>query len=216
MTAKPRLAVLASGTGSNLQALINAVGGGQLDAEIAVVVSDRMSGALQVASRAGIEALCMPLKDLKDPRLRHSYTAELTRRLLERHIDLVVMAGWMLVLTEEIFRAFPERVINLHPALLPDGPEEWVVSPSGHKLPALRGPKAVEQALKSKLPVTGSTVHYATPTVDCGPVIAQIEVPILPGDTPETLHQRIKEAEHKMLPMAVANVLRRLQPDHAG
>jgi phosphoribosylglycinamide formyltransferase-1 len=211
MNSKPRLAVLASGTGSNLRALIEAVESGQLEAEIALVVSNRRSGALEVASRAGIEGLYLPLADTKDSQLRHRYTDELTRLLKARNIDLVIMAGWMLVLTEEIFEAFPNRVINLHPALLPDGPEDWVISSSGHRLPALRGAKAVQMALELGLPVTGSTVHYATPKVDCGPVIDRVEVPIRPGDTPETLHGRIKEAEHRMLPVAVAKALKHLK-----
>ncbi len=207
---RSRLAVLASGSGSNLAALLQAIDNGQLDAEVAVVVSNKLSGALEIAHRAGIEALYLPLTDLKDPELRHQYTRLLTEHLLQRRIDLVVMAGWMLVLTEEIFDAFPQKVINLHPALLPDGPEDWVISPSGHWLPALRGAHAVRQALELGLPVTGSTVHYATPTVDCGPVIARVEVPILPDDTVESLHARIKQAEHRMLPQAVAEALRRL------
>ncbi len=208
---RPRLAVLASGAGSNLQVLIEAIRDGQLEAEVALMVSDRPCGAMEIARRAGIETLHLPLRDLKDRQLRHAYTKELAQHLVDRRVDLVIMAGWMLVLTDEIFQAFPNRVINLHPALLPNGPGEWVTSPSGHRLPALRGPKAVEMALKLGLPVTGSTVHYATPLVDCGPVIAQVEVPIERDDTPESLHRRIKEAEHKMLPMAVAEVLRRLE-----
>ena len=203
----PRIAVLASGSGTNLQALLDAVACGTLQAEVAVVVSDRVdAGALRRAATAGVAAVSLPLADRNDPDVRQAYDHRLAEVLRAFEPDLIVLAGWMLILTSEFLDSFPARIVNVHPALLPDGGGSEVISSHGC-LPALRGPRAVRDALRQRLPATGATVHYVTTAVDSGPVILREEVPILPDDDEIRLHQRIKSVEHRLLPRAVAIAL---------
>jgi phosphoribosylglycinamide formyltransferase-1 len=203
----PQIAVLASGSGTNLQALLDATARGTLEAEVAVVVSDRAgAGALQRAAAAGVAAVSLPLADRHDPVVREAYDRRLAGVLRAFEPDLVVLAGWMLILTPVFLDSFPGRVVNVHPALLPDGGGVEVVTSHG-RLPALRGPRAVRDALTRRLPVTGATVHYVTTAIDSGPVILSEEVPVLPDDNEVRLHQRIKSVEHRLLPRAVAMAL---------
>jgi phosphoribosylglycinamide formyltransferase-1 len=202
-----RLVVLASGSGTNLQAMIDAIARGDLAAEIAAVISDRPdAGALGRASVAGIPAVTMPLADRRDPDVRAAYDRDLASVVAAMRPDLVVLAGWMLICGATFLERFPGRIINVHPALLPDGDGEAVATSQG-MLPALRGARVVPEALKRKHPLTGATVHYVTSAVDAGPVIAREEVPILPGDDETRLHERIKRAEHRLLPRAVSLAL---------
>jgi phosphoribosylglycinamide formyltransferase 1 len=202
-----RIAVLASGSGTNLQALLDAVTGGTLDAEVVVVVSDRAeAGALRRAMVAGVPAVSLPLADRRDPAVRLAYDRRLAELLRDFQPDLIVLAGWMLILSPEFLHAFPGRIVNVHPALLPDGGGIEVLTSHG-RLPALRGPRAVRDALRQRLPATGATVHYVTTTVDSGPVILREEVPVLPDDDEVRLHERIKAVEHRLLPRAVAMAL---------
>ena len=198
-----RIAVLASGAGTNLQALIGAIASGTLDAEVAVVVSNRAAaGALRLAAAAGIAAVSLPLADRHDPIARQAYDVQLADVLLAFKPDLLVLAGWMLILSPAFLAHFPGPIVNVHPALLPDdGGIE--VSTSCGLLPALRGARAVRDALARRLPVTGATVHYVTTAVDAGPVIVREEVPVLPDDDEIRLHERIKTVEHRLLPRAV-------------
>ena len=203
----PRIAVLASGSGTNLQALLDAVACDTLQAEVSVVVSDRAdAGALRRAATAGVAAVSLPLADRNDPDVRQAYDHRLAEVLRAFEPDLIVLAGWMLILTSEFLDSFPARIVNVHPALLPDGGGSEVISSHGC-LPALRGPRAVRDALRQRLPATGATVHYVTTAVDSGPVILREEVPILPDDDEIRLHQRIKSVEHRLLPRAVAIAL---------
>ena len=119
---------------------------------------------------------------------------------------MYVLAGWMLILGEPVLDRFPGRVVNVHPALLPDGSDDQVQSSCG-PIPVLRGAHAVRDALQQGLPVTGATVHVVTPVVDTGPVLLREEVPILAGDDQERLHARIKQVEHELLPRAVGLAL---------
>ena len=202
-----RIAVLASGAGTNLQALLDAIASRTLDAEVVVVVSSRAdAGALRQAGCAGIAAVSLPLADRHDPAARHAYDLQLADVLLAFKPDLLVLAGWMLILTPAFLNRFPGRIVNVHPALLPDDGGIEVLTSRG-LLPALRGARVVRDALAQRLPVSGATVHYVTTAVDAGPVILRHEVPVLPDDNEMTLHERIKTVEHQLLPRAVAIAL---------
>jgi phosphoribosylglycinamide formyltransferase-1 len=202
-----RIAVLASGSGTNLQALLDATACDTLLAEVAVVVSDRPgAGALKRAAAAGVAAVSLPLADHRDPVAREAYDRRLAEVLRAFAPDLIVLAGWMLIFTPSFLETFPRRVVNVHPALLPDDGGAEVLTSHG-RLPALRGPRAVRDALRRRLPVTGATVHYVTTTVDSGPVILREEVPVLLEDDEVRLHERIKSVERRLLPRAVAMAL---------
>jgi phosphoribosylglycinamide formyltransferase 1 len=202
-----RIAVLASGSGTNLQALLDAAACGTLEAEVVAVVSDRANtGALRRAAAAGVAAISLPLADRHDPVVRQAYDRLLAEMLRAFEPDLIVLAGWMLILTPELLGRFRGRIVNVHPALLPEGEGIEVLSSHG-RLPVLRGPRAVRDALRRRLPVTGATVHYVTAVVDSGPVILREEVPVLPDDDEVRLHQRIKSVEHRLLPRAVTMAL---------
>ncbi len=202
-----RIAVLASGSGTNLQALLDAAACGTLEAEVVAVVSDRANtGALRRAAAAGVAAISLPLADRHDPVVRQAYDRLLAEMLRAFEPDLIVLAGWMLILTPELLGRFRGRIVNVHPALLPEGEGIEVLSSHG-RLPVLRGPRAVRDALRQRLPVTGATVHYVTTAVDSGPVILREEVPVLSDDNEVRLHQRIKSVEHRLLPRAVTMAL---------
>jgi phosphoribosylglycinamide formyltransferase-1 len=202
-----RIAVLASGSGTNLQALLDAIACGALEAEMVVVISDRAeAGVLPRAAAAGVPTVSLPLSDRRDPVLRQAYDCRLAEVLRAFDPDLIVLAGWMLILGPQFLNAFPGRIVNVHPALLSDGEANEVQTSYG-RLPVLRGPRTVRDALRQRLPATGATVHYVTNAVDCGPVILREEVPVLPDDDEVRLHERIKAVEHRLLPRAVAMAL---------
>lgn len=202
-----RLVVLASGSGSNLQALLDASADGWLPAEVIAVVSDKADAfALERAQRAGIAAEHVPLADRRDPVLRAAFNERLAEVVAGHEPDLVVLAGWMLILAPSFLDRFPGRVVNVHPALLPDDDGAWVESSAG-PLPALRGAHTVRDAVRAGLPMTGATVHLVTPAFDVGPVLAREEVAIQPGEDEASLHERIKAVEHRLLPAAVRNLL---------
>lgn len=203
-----RLAVLISGSGSNLQALIDAIESKKLlAAEIALVVSS-IPGAygLQRALRHKLSAIYLPWKQRAEGEVKLAGLLHLFQA------DLIVLAGWMHILSASFLDQFPQRIINLHPALLPDdGTGETYVTSDGTSIPVFRGLHAVQQALDAGVKVTGSTVHYVTPAVDAGPVICREEVAIEPGDSEESLHERLKTVEHKLIVEAVRKSLARDQ-----
>jgi phosphoribosylglycinamide formyltransferase-1 len=203
-----RLAVLISGSGSNLQALIDAIESKKLPAaEIALVVSS-IPGAygLQRALRHKLSAIYLPWKQRAEGEVKLAGLLHLFQA------DLIVLAGWMHILSASFLDQFPQRIINLHPALLPDdGTGETYVTSDGTSIPVFRGLHAVQQALDAGVKVTGSTVHYVTPAVDAGPVICREEVAIEPGDSEESLHERLKTVEHKLIVEAVRKSLARDQ-----
>ena len=195
-----RLGVLISGTGSNLQALIDAIESKELaSVEIALVVSNKANArGLQRALTHNLPAIYLPWRERTESEQR---LAALLRLF---HVDLVVLSGWMRILSAGFIAQFPRRIINLHPALIPDdGTGNTYTTRDGTHIPVFRGLHVVKQALDAGIRVTGSTVHYVTPEVDAGPVICREEVPIRAGDTEETLHERLKLVEHRLIVEAV-------------
>jgi phosphoribosylglycinamide formyltransferase-1 len=191
-----RLGVLGSGKGSNFRAIHEAIRTGRLDARVVVVCSDVVdSGILKLARDAGIATTWIEEKRFKT-RLSRECEEDLVERLRSAGVDLVVLAGYMRMLKAPMLEAFPRRIINIHPSLLP-------------KFPGL---EAWRQALEAGETVTGCTVHFVDEGMDSGEVIAQAEVPILPGDTPESLHARIQEAERQLYPEWIGRFARRELP----
>jgi len=187
-----RVAVFASGRGSNLAALLDAfpptTAAADGDAAVVLVISDRAAaGALDLARRAGVPALHLPFRPDREA-FERSAQAELEGA----RVDLVLLAGFMRVLSPAFVARWPGRLLNVHPSLLPDFP----------------GLHAVRQALDAGAPRTGCTVHFVDAGVDTGPVVARHEVPILPGDDEAGLQARIQAAEHRIYPAAVRRVLR--------
>ncbi|MFQ3661904.1 MAG: phosphoribosylglycinamide formyltransferase [Chloroflexaceae bacterium] len=212
-----QVAVLLSGSGSNLQALLDAEAAGVLEAQVALVVSDRADAfGLQRALARQVAAAFVPLPATPRGADRAAARAAWERRLADVVAaftpDLVVLAGFMRILSPAFLDRFPNRVINQHPALLPDDGGDTYVTSTGLVIPALRGAHVVPEALERRLPITGCTIHRVTPRVDDGPVLARAEVPVLPGDTPETLHERIKVEEHRL----IVEVVRSLALAHTG
>jgi phosphoribosylglycinamide formyltransferase 1 len=183
-----RIGVLISGRGSNLQALIDAAEAGQLGGQIVVVISNREgAGGLERATRAGIETVVVSHRGWP----REDFDRELARQLQSRRIDLVCLAGFMRVLGAPLLEAFPHRILNIHPSLLPSFP----------------GLDAPRQALEHGVRVSGVTVHLVDAGLDAGPIVLQRTVPVRADDTPETLSARILEQEHEAYPEAVRLVL---------
>jgi len=184
-----RIAVLISGRGSNLQSIIDAIADHRLDATLAIVISNRADAAgLGRAKDAGIEALHLPPKEYAD---RDQYDEAIAKTLRERQVDLVCLAGYMRVVGPGLLKAFPNRILNIHPSLLP----------------AFPGLDAQRQALDHGVQVSGATVHLVTDGLDDGPIVLQAAVPVNPDDTAETLSARILAEEHRIYPEAIAKVL---------
>ncbi|MBR2889458.1 MAG: phosphoribosylglycinamide formyltransferase [Oscillospiraceae bacterium] len=187
-----RIAVLVSGGGTNLQALIDAQGRGELGGgEIAAVISSKAGAyALERAKNAGIPGYVLPRKEFPS---NQAMTVALVDMLKDMNIDLVVLAGCMIIFTQELVDAYPNAIMNVHPALIP--------SFCGQGFYGLR---VHEEALKYGVKLSGATVHFVSAECDGGPIIAQKAVEIREDDTPESLQRRImEEAEWKLLPMAV-------------
>ena len=208
-----RLGVFISGSGSNLQALIDAIENKQLtEVEITLVVSNNANAyGVQRALKPNVPVIFLPWVRLAGAQFIAPQKGEmsesevkLTALLQLFKVDLIVLAGWMRILSAAFLEQFPRQVINLHPALLPDdGTGHIYTTQDGTQIPVFRGLHAVKQALDASVKVTGSTVHYVTPEVDAGPVICREEVAIEPGDTEESLHERIKAVEHRLIVEAV-------------
>lgn len=196
-----RIAVLASGTGTNFQALIDACASGALDAEIAVLATDKKCPAVHRAEAAGIPIIFHPWGPYKvAKKLRWTYDRDLAIKVMMYAPDLVVLAGWMRILTMGFLEAFPMRVVNLHPAL----PGTY---PGAHAIA-----QAWDAYQRGEISHTGVMVHYVPDEgVDDGPVIAQAEVPIQPEDTYEVLKARIHEVEHRLLVTAVGRALEEVE-----
>ncbi|WP_303721112.1 phosphoribosylglycinamide formyltransferase [Malonomonas rubra] len=182
---KLKLGVLASGGGTNLQSIIDQCREQKIDAEIVLVLSNNPdAGALERAAKAGIPSVCVNHRDYAD---RQSFDQAVIRTLQEAGVDLVVLAGFMRLISEVFIAAFPQRIVNIHPALLP----------------AFPGLHVQKKALEYGARFAGCTVHFVDTGVDTGPIIIQAVVPILDNDTEETLSARILEQEHKIYPQAI-------------
>ena len=184
-----RIAVLISGRGSNLQAILDAIARRELDAAIAIVVSNRADApGLTRAREAGLEAMCLFPEDSID---RDAYDRAIVEVLRARGVDLVCLAGYMRVVGPALLEAFPNAILNIHPSLLP----------------AFPGLHAQRQALEYGVRVSGATVHLVNGELDAGPIVLQAAVPVLDGDTVERLSERILVEEHRIYPEAVRMVL---------
>jgi phosphoribosylglycinamide formyltransferase-1 len=182
-----RLGVLGSGKGSNCRAILESIRSGALPAQARVVISDVLDAPiLDIAREFSVPNAYLPPGQFRT-RLEPTVEVELVQMLRDAGVELVVLAGFMRVLKQPMLQAFPRRIINIHPSLLP-------------KFPGL---EAWRQALAAGEKVTGCTVHFVDDKVDHGEIIAHRDVPILPGDTPETLHARIQTAEHELYPAAI-------------
>ena len=200
MLKKVPIAVLCSGGGTNLQAILDAEAAGDIPSgRVALVVSDNANAfALERAKKAGVETAVFDRKQVSDRKEREARILALLR---EKQIGLVILAGFMTILSENFTRAFENRIINVHPSLIPSfcGPGYY-------------GLKVHEAALARGVKVTGATVHYVNEVCDGGPIILQKAVNVEEGDTPETLQKRVmREAEWVILPEAVELVCKKLQ-----
>jgi len=182
------LGILGSGKGSNCRAILEQIGAGNLAAEARLVVSDVFdAGILDIAHEFRVPNVYLPPGNFRT-RLEPNVEMELVRLLQDAGVELVVLAGFMRVLKEPMLTAFPERIINIHPSLLPKFPgiESW------------------KQALAAGEKITGCSVHYVDAGIDSGEIIAQRKVPVLPDDTPDSLHARIQVAERALYPEVIA------------
>ena len=187
-----RLGVLGSGKGSNLAAIADAIAAGGVPAQIAVVLSDvQEAGILRQASDRSIPSAYLPPGSFRT-KLDEAAESLYIQRLLEAKVDLVVLAGFMRILKGEFLNAFRNRVVNIHPSLLPSFP----------------GLEAWKQALDYGVKVTGCTVHFVDQGIDSGAIIGQETVPVLDQDTPQALHERIQLAERSLYPAAIASLAR--------
>jgi len=185
----PRLGVLASGTGTILSAILDA--GLTVDA----VILDRACPAVALAEAAGVAAEIVERESYGPGFDRNAYSGRVIDALKRHQIDVIAMAGFGTILAPEVFSVYPGRILNTHPALLP----------------AFKGWHAVRDALAAGVKVTGCTVHLATEVVDEGPILAQEAVPVVPGDSEESLHERIKVVERRLYPETIRLFLQQLQ-----
>jgi phosphoribosylglycinamide formyltransferase 1 len=183
-----RLGILLSGRGSNFEAIADSAAAGRIQAEIAAVISNRPSArGLEIARERGLPALCIPSKDVP----REEYDRQLVAELRNRGVELVCLAGFMRLLTAEFCAAFPMRILNIHPSLLP----------------AFPGLDAQKQALDHGVKISGCTVHFVDPQLDAGPIVLQAAVPVLENDTADSLSARILVEEHRIYSQAISLVL---------
>lgn len=188
-----KIAVLGSGKGSNFRAILNAAMAGQLKIQPVLAASDNPdAGLLKLAENLGVATRVVREEKFRT-RLSDDVERQLVADLRASGAELIVLAGWMRLVKSPLLEAFPRRIVNIHPSLLP----------------AFPGLEAWKQALAAGVEKTGCTVHFVDAGMDTGEIIAQSEVPVLPGDTPETLHARIQDAEHRLYPEVLARFARR-------
>lgn len=181
-----KLGILASGNGSNMDAIAQAILAQQLDAQIQVLIYNNPNAYVaQRAEQWGVPAVLLNHRTFDS---REALEMAIIQTLDDFQVDWVIMAGWMRRVTQVLLEAYPQRILNIHPSLLPSFP----------------GIHAIDQALKAGVKVSGCTVHFAELEVDSGPIIIQAVVPILPDDTPETLQARVQVQEHRIYPAAIA------------
>jgi phosphoribosylglycinamide formyltransferase-1 len=181
-----KLGIMASGSGSNFEAVAQAIANQQLNAKIQVLIYNKPGiKAIARAERWGVPAVFLNHRDYPS---REALDEQIVHTLRQYEVECVVMAGWMRLITQVLIEAFPNRIINIHPSLLP----------------SFKGVQAVEQALSAGVKIAGCTVHLVTLEVDSGPILVQAAVPVLADDTAESLHARIQVQEHRILPQAIA------------
>jgi phosphoribosylglycinamide formyltransferase-1 len=180
------LGIMASGSGSNFTAIASAIAREELNARIKVLICNNRDAL--VLSRAAKWNIPTVVIDSRHYKKREDLDTRIVATLQEYDVELVVMAGWMRIVTQVLLTGFPDRIINIHPSLLP----------------SFKGIRAIEQALEAKVKITGCTVHLVSLEVDSGAILIQAAVPVLPDDTAETLHARIQIQEHIILPQAIA------------
>jgi phosphoribosylglycinamide formyltransferase-1 len=181
-----KLGVMASGSGSNFEAIAQAIADQQLNAKIQVLIYNNPEAkAAARAERWNIPAVLLNHREFQN---REALDHAIVQTLHKYEVEWVIMAGWMRIVTPVLINAFPNRILNIHPSLLP----------------SFKGSHAVEQALAAGVKITGCTVHYVVAEVDSGTIVMQAAVPVLPGDTVETLHHRIHLQEHRIFPAAIA------------
>lgn len=192
---KKKLAILASGIGTNLQAIIDAITSGELaNTEISIVISNKKDAfALKRAESVGIKNAFLNPESFSANTL---FNTELIKTIKIHNADLIILAGYTKILSNEFVNAFQNKIINIHPALLPN---------FGGK--GMYGKKVHEAVLNSRVKETGCTTHFVTNEVDTGPIIDQIKIPVLAGDTVETLSKRVLNEEHKLLVKSIKKVL---------
>lgn len=186
-TAPLKLGVMASGSGSNFEAIAQSISSQKLNAKIQVLIYNNPDA--KAAARADCWQIPSVLLNHRDFSEREALDAKIVQTLQQYEVDWVIMAGWMRRVTQVLIDAFPDRILNIHPSLLPSFP----------------GARAVEQAIAAKVKITGCTVHQVKLEVDSGPIIMQAAVSVFPYDTVETLHQRIQVQEHRIYPLAIAH-----------
>lgn len=180
------LGVMASGSGSNFEAIARAIDEGTLNAKVKLVIYNNPKAKVQERAREwGVPHILLNHRDYEN---REALDEDIVQQFRQAEVEWVIMAGWMRIVTPVLLTAFPGRVLNIHPSLLP----------------SFQGVRAVEQALEAGVKVTGCTVHYAQATVDSGPIVAQAVVPIFLDDNADSLHHRVQVQEHRLFPLAIA------------
>jgi phosphoribosylglycinamide formyltransferase-1 len=186
LTRSISLGVMASGSGTNFIAIAEAIAREELNAQIKVLICNNPDAlVLSHAAKWNIPTVVIDSRQYKK---REDFDARIVASLQEYEVELVIMAGWMRIVTQVLLNGFPDRIINIHPSLLP----------------SFKGIRAIEQALAAKVKITGCTVHLVSLEVDSGKILVQAAVPILPDDTAETLHARVQIQEHIILPEAIS------------
>ena len=186
MSAPLKLGIMASGNGSNFEAVAQAIKNGEFAAKIQVLIYNNSSA--KAALRAENWGVPSVLLDHRKYKNREEFDGKIVQSLRQYDVEWVIMAGWMRLVTPILIDAFPDKIINIHPSLLP----------------SFKGVNAVEQALAAGVKIAGCTVHLVCLEMDSGAILMQAAVPVLPDDTPETLHARIQVEEHRILPQAIA------------
>lgn len=180
-----KIGIMASGNGSNFEVIAQAIADGKINAKIQVLIYNNPDAKAAIkAEKWGVESVLLNHRDYKS---REKFDSKIVQILQQYDVKFVIMAGWMRLVTQVLIDAFPQRMINIHPSLLP----------------SFKGVQAVEQALAARVKITGCTVHLVSLEVDSGEILIQAAVPVFPEDTPETLHARIQVQEHRILPMAI-------------
>lgn len=193
---KARIVVLASGSGSNFQAILNAIDRGEIDAEVVRLIASRPSiGAIEKASIANIPSSVIQKNQFDGS---ESFENALLNELSSANPDLVVLAGYLVQIPVSVIRAFENKIINIHPSLLPDFGGKGYYGNNVH-----------EAVLKAGKRESGCTVHLVTENYDEGPILAQSKVPVLPSDTPDSLASRVLSEEHKLLPEIIQTILKK-------